>query len=161
NVVTPKHIIVAAELLASLQTAKATIPSNANLWLHGEADANLPRLDREVRQFAGDILADSERRMLTIEDRALFIYTSGTTRLPKPANMNHYRVMLACHAFAGVMDTRATDCMYDCLPMYHTAGGLLATGSVLLRGGSVVIREKFSAREFWDDLERWNCTLFQ
>ena len=28
-------------------------------------------------------------------------------------------------------------------------------------GGSVVIREKFSAREFWDDVVRWDCTLFQ
>jgi fatty-acyl-CoA synthase len=161
NVVAPKHIIVAADLLASLQTAKAAITGNAPLWLHGEADANLPRLDREVVQYAGDVLADAERRRLTIEDRALFIYTSGTTGLPKPANMNHYRVMLACHAFAGVMDTRTTDCMYDCLPMYHTAGGLLATGSLLLRGGSVVIREKFSVREFWDDIARWDCTLFQ
>ncbi len=42
---------------------------------------------------------------LTIEDRALYIYTSGTTGLPKAANINHYRVMLASHAFAGVMDT--------------------------------------------------------
>jgi fatty-acyl-CoA synthase len=25
----------------------------------------------------------------------------------------------------------------------------------------VVIREKFSAREFWDDIVRWDCTLFQ
>jgi fatty-acyl-CoA synthase len=24
-----------------------------------------------------------------------------------------------------------------------------------------VIREKFSAREFWDDVVRWDCTLFQ
>ncbi len=83
---------------------------------------------------------------LTIEDRALYIYTSGTTGLPKAANINHYRVMLASHAFAGVMDTKPTDRMYDCLPMYHTAGGLVATGSVLLNGGAVVIREKFSAR---------------
>ena len=51
--------------------------------------------------------------------------------------------------------------MYDCLPMYHTAGGLVATGAVLLNGGSVVIREKFSAREFWDDVVRHECTLFQ
>ena len=36
--------------------------------------------------------------------------------------------MLASHAFAGVMDTKPTDRMYDCLPMYHTAGGLVATG---------------------------------
>ena len=51
--------------------------------------------------------------------------------------------------------------MYDCLPMYHTVGGLVATGAVLLNGGSVVIREKFSAREFWDDVVRHECTLFQ
>ena len=51
--------------------------------------------------------------------------------------------------------------MYDCLPMYHTAGGVVAIGSVLLNGGSVVIREKFSAREFWDDVVRYDCTLFQ
>jgi fatty-acyl-CoA synthase len=75
--------------------------------------------------------------------------------------MNHYRLMLAGHAFAGVMATRPSDRMYDCLPMYHTAGGLVATGALLVNGGSVVIREKFSAREFWDDIERWNCTIFQ
>ena len=44
--------------------------------------------------------------------------------------------------------------MYDCLPMYHTAGGVVATGALLVNGGSVVIREKFSAREFWDDVVR-------
>jgi fatty-acyl-CoA synthase len=99
--------------------------------------------------------------VLTIEDRALYIYTSGTTGLPKAANVNHYRMMLASYAFAGVMNTRATDRMYDCLPLYHTAGGLVATGAVLLNGGSIVIREKFSAREFWDDIVRWDCTLFQ
>src|SRR5262245_1680205 len=161
NVVTPKHIIVAAELLGALQTAQPLLTSDAKLWLHGEATANFPRLDREVDAFAGDTLTGAERRTLTIEDRALFIYTSGTTGLPKAANMNHYRVMLACHAFAGVMDTRATDRMYDCLPMYHTAGGLLATGPLLMNGGSVVIREKFSVRDFWDDIVRWECNLFQ
>src|SRR5262249_58422563 len=122
------------------------------VWLHGEGRANLLRIDRDVDGRSGARLTDAERRRLTIEDRALFIYTSGTTGLPKAANMNHYRVMLAANAFAGVMDTRATDRMYDCLPMYHTAGGLLATGAVLVKGGSVVIREKFSAREFWDDI---------
>jgi fatty-acyl-CoA synthase len=69
--------------------------------------------------------------------------------------------MLASYAFAGVMNTRASDRMYDCLPLYHTAGGLLATGALLVDGGSVVIRDKFSAREFWDDVVRWDCTCFQ
>jgi fatty-acyl-CoA synthase len=161
NMVNPKHIIVAGELFASLETARLHISGDAKVWLHGDASANFPRIDREVDSLPGDELAASERRPLTIEDRALYIYTSGTTGLPKAANVNHYRVMLASFAFAGVMDTRASDRMYDCLPLYHTAGGVLATGALLVRGGSVVIRDKFSAREFWDDVVRWDCTCFQ
>jgi len=51
--------------------------------------------------------------------------------------------------------------MYNCLPMYHGAGGVLATGAALVSGGSVVVGEKFSARQFWSDIFRWDCTLFQ
>jgi fatty-acyl-CoA synthase len=45
--------------------------------------------------------------------------------------------------------------------MYHSVGGVVATGAVLTRGGSVVIRDKFSASQFWNDIVRWDCTLFQ
>jgi fatty-acyl-CoA synthase len=161
NVVSPKHIIVAAELFAALTSARAHLGSDPEIWLHGDADANFARIDRAVDGLSGDPLAASDCPPLTIEDHALYIYTSGTTGLPKAANMNHYRVMLASYAFAGVMNTRASDRMYDCLPLYHTAGGLLATGALLVDGGSVVIRDKFSAREFWDDVVRWDCTCFQ
>ena len=51
--------------------------------------------------------------------------------------------------------------MYNCLPMYHSVGGVQAPGAMLVAGGSVVIREKFSARQFWSDVVRWDCTLFQ
>ncbi len=161
NVVRPKHIIVAAELFAALSSARAHLDSDPEIWLHGDADANFARIDRVVDGLSGDALEASDCPPLTIEDHALYIYTSGTTGLPKAANMNHYRVMLASYAFAGVMNTRASDRMYDCLPLYHTAGGLLATGALLVNGGSVVIRDKFSAREFWDDVVRWDCTCFQ
>ena len=120
----------------------------------------LARLDEAVAKFDGGRLSETERAKLTIEDRALFIYTSGTTGLPKAANINHYRLMLATHGFAGAMGVQPTDRMYDCLPLYHTNGGVLGTGAVLVGGGTTVIREKFSAREFWDDVVRWNCTMF-
>jgi fatty-acyl-CoA synthase len=161
NVVEPKHIVVEAQMFKSLESARAHLTGDAKIWLHGDAGADLPRIDRAVAALSGKDLAPSDRPALTIEDRALYIYTSGTTGLPKAANLNHYRVMLAAHAFAGVMNTRASDRMYDCLPLYHTVGGLLATGALLLRGGSVVIRDRFSAHEFWHDIARWECTCFQ
>jgi len=51
--------------------------------------------------------------------------------------------------------------MYNCLPMYHSVGGVQAPGAVLIAGGAVVIREKFSASHFWSDIVGWDCTLFQ
>ena len=59
------------------------------------------------------------------------------------------------------MDTGPDDRMYDCLPLYHSVGGVVATGALLVNGGAVVIREKFSARGFWDDVARHDCTLVQ
>ena len=161
NIVEPKHVIVAAEFGVSYAFAQPHLATNAKVWLHGEAPAELPRIDQEIEQFSGEPLAPSERRPLTIEDKALYIYTSGTTGMPKAANINHYRLMLASHGFAGAMGTQASDRMYVCLPMYHTTGGVCAIGSVLVNGGSAFIREKFSAREFWNDAVRHECTLFQ
>ena len=65
------------------------------------------------------------------------------------------------HWFAGMMGARPTDRMYNCLPMYHSVGGVLAPGAVLVCGGSIVIREKFSVSQFWSDVIRWDCTMFQ
>ena len=159
DLVSPKHLIVAAELSAALATARPLLKTEPTLWSHGSGE--FPRIDQQIERFSGDRLSESERVPLTIEDRALYVYTSGTTGLPKAANVNHYRIMLASFGFAGVMGTKASDRMYDCLPMYHTAGGVVAIGAVLLNGGSVVIRERFSAREFWGDVVRHECTLFQ
>jgi fatty-acyl-CoA synthase len=160
DIVEPKHIIVASELTQVFATARPLVKSTAKIWSHGD-NTEFPRIDTAVDALPGEALAASERPALTVEDRALYIYTSGTTGLPKAANINHYRLMLAAYGFAGMMNTKSTDRMYDCLPMYHTAGGVLATGPILVSGGSVVIREKFSAREFWDDVVRNDCTMFQ
>ena len=171
--VAPKHVIAAGDLADAWSSSEPYRKTAPRIWLHGEVpppyppplagegrEGDPPRLDEAVLAFDGAPLSAAERPDLTVEDRALFIFTSGTTGLPKAANINHFRLMLAANAFAGVMKTSPDDCMYDCLPMYHTSGGVLAIGAVLIGGGTVFIREKFSAREFWDDVVRHRCTLF-
>jgi fatty-acyl-CoA synthase len=157
DIVAPKHVIVADESIGQFRSAALT--SRPKIWSHG-GRAPL-RIDLEVERFSPAPLTPAERRAVTTADRALTIYTSGTTGLPKAANVSHYRLMQWSFWFAGLMDTGPDDRMYDCLPMYHSIGGVVATGAVLVHGGSVVIREKFSAREFWTDITDWDCTLFQ
>ena len=99
--------------------------------------------------------------MPSTRDPALYIYTSGTTGLPKAAVVSHHRVLQWSYWFAGMLDAHEDDRMYNCLPMYHSVGGVVAIGSMLVRGGSVVIRRKFSARSFWEDVASTECTMFQ
>ena len=153
NIVEPRHIIVASELAATFASTRQHLATNAKVWLHGEGASEFARIDPEIEKLSGERLAPGERRAVTIEDRALFIYTSGTTGLPKAANINHYRLMLASHGFAGAMNTTASDRIYVCLPLYHTTGGVCAVGAALVNGGSVAIRERFSA--WWGDGSGW------
>jgi len=157
DIVAPKHVIVAAELIEQFRSA--ALSSRPRIWSFGGRD--FLRLDREIERFSPAPLTASEGRLVTTADRALTIYTSGTTGLPKAANVSHHRLMQWSFWFAGLMDVGPDDRMYDCLPMYHSIGGVVATGALLVRGGSVLIREKFSAREFWTEITDWDCTLFQ
>lgn len=54
---------------------------------------------------------------------------------------------------------RLDDVLYDPLPLYHSAGGMIGVGQTLLRGITVVIRRKFSASNFWKDCIKYNCTV--
>ena len=161
DTVAPKHVIVAAELADAFTRALPDLAAAPTTWVHGATDSSFRRIDRDIERLPGDMLSVSERRPVTIEDRALLIYTSGTTGLPKAANVSHARLMQWSGWFAGMMDARRTDRIYDCLPMYHSVGGVLAPGAMLAAGGSVVIRETFSASRFWSEVVRWDCTLFQ
>ena len=159
DVVTPKHVIIAAEFAAQFSAAAAHMVSRPQVWSHGSSQFD--RIDQTIEQFSTEPLGGRERRVVTTADRALLIYTSGTTGLPKAANVSHHRLLQWSFWFAGLMNTGPGDRMYDCLPLYHSVGGVVATGAVLVRGGSVVIREKFSAHQFWDDVCDWDCTLVQ
>jgi fatty-acyl-CoA synthase len=158
HVVSPKHLIVASEFAGQI----AALPAfAATIWAHGNEPSSWPRLDLEIEAKCGDPLGEDEKRPTTIEDKALCIYTSGTTGLPKAANVSHARVMQWSHWFAGMMGVQPADRMYNCLPMYHSVGGVQVPGAILVAGGTVVLREKFSASQFWNDIVRWDCTMLQ
>jgi fatty-acyl-CoA synthase len=159
DIVAPKHIIIAAELADAFRSAQPHLRTQAKLWSHEAGDHS--RIDHDIESLSGTPLDAAERRDVRIGDRALHIYTSGTTGLPKAAHVSHHRLLQWSYWFAGLLDTGPDDRMYDCLPMYHSVGGVVAIGSLLVNGGSVAIRDKFSAQSFWDDVAKWDCTLFQ
>uniref|UniRef100_A0AAQ5X6U1 long-chain-fatty-acid--CoA ligase n=1 Tax=Amphiprion ocellaris TaxID=80972 RepID=A0AAQ5X6U1_AMPOC len=77
---------------------------------------------------------------------------------PKGLNGDYYRIA-AFSYFAFRM--RPDDIIYDCLPLYHSAGNIIGVGQCLINGLTVVVKRKFSASRFWDDCIKYNCTMVQ
>ncbi len=152
-----KHLIVAAELAEALDTAMTHVAAPPRVSIHGGRRG----IDEQIGGLAAAPLEVGELREITIDDRALLVFTSGSTGMPKAANVSHARVIQWALWFAGMMESQPSDRLYSCLPMYHSVGGVLAPGAMLAAGGSLVLREKFSASQFWSDVVRWDCTAFQ
>ena len=162
NVLAPRYVIAGPSLSEALQAVRSRLATGLECWLSGAGGAgDLPRLDLALAALPAEPLRPAEFRAPALDERALCIYTSGTTGLPKAANVSHFRLMQWSHWFAGLIDVQPQDRMYNCLPMYHSVGGVVATGATLVGGGAVVLRERFSARSFWQDVCAERCTLFQ
>ena len=54
---------------------------------------------------------------------------------------------------------RSSDIMYNSIPLYHMAGGLVGTGCALVKGIPSVLRTKFSVSAYWTDCIKYNCTV--
>jgi fatty-acyl-CoA synthase len=160
NIAAPKYLIVAADLAPRVAAIRARLPATLACRAVGSSP-EFTSLQAEIESLPGDSLHPAEREPPAIDATALYIYTSGTTGLPKAAKVSHYRLMQWSHWFAGMMDTKPEDRMFNCLPLYHGIGGVVATFATLVNGGAVVIRPRFSASDFWREVRDERCTLFQ
>jgi len=94
-------------------------------------------------------------------DSFLYIFTSGTTGLPKASKISHTRYYLGSIPLPVVCYLRPGMRMYNCLPLYHSAGGMLGVGAALTSGATLVIRRKFSVRAFTSDVLKYKCQAVQ
>ena len=161
NISQALHCIVDLETSPCFEQVKDSLDRHVQQWVlgpvHGD-QRDLVNALKSCSQLRPDRL--TARNDLTAADTALYIFTSGTTGLPKAARITHMRAQLYMRGFAGSTDARASDRIYVTLPLYHATGGLCAMGAGLLTGGSIVLKKKFSATQFWDDIVAENCTMF-
>ncbi len=156
-----KHLVLGAELAENFATSTKDLAERPQVWTTGGAVQGTENLDERLNGQSADPLPKDVRAGMTAGDKCFFIYTSGTTGLPKAANMSHLRIQSMMHSFSVAMSSTERDRMYVVLPLYHSAGGVCAIGSTLTVGGSVIIRRKFSATQFWDDCAKYGATQFE
>ncbi|MGD9517297.1 long-chain-acyl-CoA synthetase, partial [Mycolicibacterium sp.] len=95
------------------------------------------------------------------KDKAFYIFTSGTTGMPKASVMTHYRWLRALAGFGGLgLRLNSSDTLYCCLPLYHNNALTVALSSVINSGATLALGKSFSASRFWDDVIRYDATAF-
>ncbi len=94
------------------------------------------------------------------QDNALLIYTSGTTGRPKGVILSHRAVIAGGRNTTLAHDLEPGDRALCVLQLYHINGQMVTVMGPLVSGGSVVMPEKFSVKEFWGLIDEWQCSWF-
>jgi fatty-acyl-CoA synthase len=150
-----RHAIVGTECVENFRAAP--FETTPQLWIEG-AGGNL---SAALAAASPESPGKQARAGVVMKDRAFFIYTSGTTGLPKAANFSHMRMIFMMSGFVGALRPRASDRIYNPLPLYHSTGGVCAVGLAFFVGGSLILKRRFSVHEFWPDIHAYGATMFE
>jgi fatty-acyl-CoA synthase len=159
SVAKSKAAIVGAEIMDLWSTIDGQLGDVA-VWVGGATFPNVGDLDRALNAQSGTRPSRAHREQLIGKDPCLYVYTSGTTGNPKAATLSHMRVQGMSRSFIGATRTGPSDRVYCPLPLYHGTGGICGVGIALNTGAALVLRRKFSATQFWDDIVDNGCTVF-
>uniref|UniRef100_A0A8D0HQD9 long-chain-fatty-acid--CoA ligase n=1 Tax=Sphenodon punctatus TaxID=8508 RepID=A0A8D0HQD9_SPHPU len=158
----PKLLIVGADMLGTLEEILPSLQEDIQVWVMTK-DPTLPGvitiLDK-LEAASEDPVPVKLRSVNSLKSSVLYIFTSGTTGLPKAAVISHMQVLKGA---AGLWAFGATpaDVVYITLPLYHSAASLLGIGGCIELGATCVLRKKFSASQFWSDCKKYNVTTIQ
>ena len=161
-----KKCIVGAELALSLEEvlSEINIKDKTDIYWISDGDTfKCPDWSLDIKDF----INDSENidieisSKVTAKDTAFYIFTSGTTGVPKAALFPNSKIIAASvNIVKGGYRLNETDCMYNCLPLYHSTGLMLGLCACIEAGSATFIRRKFSASAFWKEANKYNTTAF-
>lgn len=169
DVLGAKTVIVGEECLPHF-AATPGLPADLRCWLWPDAENPATPAQRALCALDLGALVKGAPRTnpplawrdgLVAGDTAQYVFTSGTTGLPKAAVISHARWLMAGASMKEVWEVRPEDCIYCFLPLYHGAASMSATATALAAGASLAVRRKFSRREFWVDVRRYGVTMCQ
>ncbi len=123
-------------------------------------------IGQELAEAAGAEVgdADPERAApdvdVVAEQPLMVIYTSGTTGLPKGILNNHAKLLVIGMAVSGNMQLTPDDRGYACMPLFHSNAMFLGFMTAFWVGGSLAMRDHFSASQFVPDVLRFGATYW-
>jgi fatty-acyl-CoA synthase len=140
------------------------VVDEAGAALLRETGTTLPTLVIGTNEYAAALApyegAAPPELDLPEDQRAVLIFTSGTTSAPKAAMRTHGALTRLGIAIAASWEVTAEDVAYNAMPWFHSNALYHATYPTLFTGGTLALRRKFSASGFSADIHRFGATRF-
>ncbi|MEE6509404.1 hypothetical protein FKM82_025965 [Ascaphus truei] len=158
-----KILVVGADMLETLEEILPSLrEDNISVWVMAKETSlqGVNTIMDKLETASDEAVAHHLRFVKSINSATLYIFTSGTTGLPKAAVISQLQALKGAAgiwAFGGTPD----DIVYVTLPLYHSAASLIGIGGCVHLGATCVLRKKFSATQFWIDCKKYNVTVFQ
>jgi acyl-CoA synthetase (AMP-forming)/AMP-acid ligase II len=160
-VIRPRAIALGAECVDALASALPKPPRGMKLLWDGQGapPPGMQRLDDGLGRYSA--VSPRALRTLKLGDPCFFIFTSGTTGMPKASVMTHLRWLRGGYAMGQLaMRLGPADVFYCPLPFYHNNALTVCWASVLVAGATLAMGRKFSASRFWDEIRATHATAF-
>ena len=154
-----RSLIISSDLMENLASAQEHIDGELDVYTAGQDVQGYESLEESLNENGAVRPNSSMRQDLSNSQSLFYIYTSGTTGMPKAANFSHQKFLVACGLQMFSLEMKPTDKTYMVLPLYHATGGVVGVGSTFCVGGTIVLRKKFSAANFWEDCVKHDVTV--
>jgi fatty-acyl-CoA synthase len=152
-----KAVVAETDLVAAVTGAAGPATSGTGAALSGLL--TIEELESEAA--SAPTVNPAATSAVLARDKAFYIFTSGTTGMPKASVMTHYRWLRALAGFGGLgLRLNSHDTLYCCLPLYHNNALTVAVSSVLDGGATLALGRSFSASRFWDEVIASDATAF-
>ncbi|XP_005380609.1 PREDICTED: long-chain fatty acid transport protein 6 isoform X2 [Chinchilla lanigera] len=157
----PRALVVGADLLGTVEEILASLPKDVSVWgLKDSVPQGIISLKQKLSTSSDEPVPHSHHAVSSLTSTCLYIFTSGTTGLPKAAVISQLQVLKGS-AGLWAFGCTADDVVYITLPLYHSSAALLGIGGCVALGATCVLKKKFSASQFWSDCKKYNVTVFQ
>jgi fatty-acyl-CoA synthase len=132
--------------------------------LLGDAGLALPTLIVGSDEYEGTLAphrgAPAPDIDVADDRRAILIFTSGTTSAPKAAIRTHGALVRISEGVIAAWQITDADIAYNAMPWFHSNALYHATLPVIVSGGTLAFRRRFSARGFIGDVQKFHATRF-
>lgn len=157
------HITIGSECLPTLLAVRDRVADDLLGRCFVDEDKGAEHSLSGLPRFEPSATSDDppETAGQTLGDTGAYIFTSGTTGLPKAAVLNYQRLTSVGRVIGALAwDLEPDDIIYNSLPLFHSNGLLIGLASVLTHGSTLALGRRFSTREFWHDIHRFEATGF-